>query len=145
MLFSIAPASIDPPYSCRRCDLSLISYFKIVSTQHLVFCGSRLFPSRGYLDYLATRNLSVGTNAYTTDDHTSYQITTAGAQGMLNVLGVFADHVLYPTLRDAQFTTEIYHLDGSAKHQGVVYCEMASRENTESDMVKDVNVVKHSL
>lgn len=33
--------------------------------EHLVFCGSRSFPFRGYLDNLASRCLSTGTNAYT--------------------------------------------------------------------------------
>ncbi len=32
--------------------------------EHLIFCGSRSFPFRGYLDYLATRALSTGTNGY---------------------------------------------------------------------------------
>lgn len=33
--------------------------------EHLVFCGSRSYPYRGYLDNLASRCLSTGTNAYT--------------------------------------------------------------------------------
>ena len=33
--------------------------------EHLVFCGSKSFPFRGYLDNLASRCLSTGTNAYT--------------------------------------------------------------------------------
>ncbi|KAI9201919.1 Metalloenzyme, LuxS/M16 peptidase-like protein [Polychytrium aggregatum] len=107
--------------------------------EHLVFCGSKHFENRGYLDYLATRCLSTGTNAYTTEDHTGYTITTAGAEGMLEIIPVFLDHVLHPTLRPAQFMTEVYHLDGDAKHQGVVYCEMASRENTEFDLL-DLNM-----
>ncbi|KAJ3058473.1 Presequence protease, mitochondrial, partial [Quaeritorhiza haematococci] len=72
--------------------------------------------------------------AYTTEDHTGYTITTAGSEGMLEILPTFLDHILYPTLRPSQFLTEVYHLDGEAKHQGVVYCEMASREHTEADM-----------
>lgn len=47
--------------------------------EHLIFCGSNEIPYRGYLDNLATRCLSSGTNAYTTDDHTCYEITTAGS------------------------------------------------------------------
>jgi Zn-dependent M16 (insulinase) family peptidase len=102
--------------------------------EHLIFMGTDNYP-RGYLDNLAIRSLSNGTNAYTTEDHTAYTITTVGQQGMLNVLPVFMDHVLHPKLSDDQFTTEVFGIDGSAKHQGVVYCEMASRENTEADLV----------
>lgn len=92
-------------------------------------------PHRGYLDNLATRSLSSGTNAYTTEDHTAYQITTAGSEGMMNVFPIFMDHILNPTLTPSQYVTEVYHLDGNASHQGVVYCEMASREQTDSDIV----------
>lgn len=103
--------------------------------EHLVFCGSKSIPHRGYLDNLANRCLSTGTNAYTAQDHTCYEITTAGWQGMLNVFPTFLDHILHPTLKESQFTTEVYHLDHQAKHQGVVYCEMASREDTEADLL----------
>ena len=69
------------------------------------------------------------------EDHTCYEIQTAGAQGMVNIFPVFLDHILNPTLRDRQFMTEVYHVDGQGKDQGVVYCEMASRENTEADLL----------
>jgi Zn-dependent M16 (insulinase) family peptidase len=92
--------------------------------EHLVFCGSEHFPDRGYLDNLATRCLSTGTNAYTSEDHTCYEISTAGDEGMYEILPVFMDHVLHPNLRDKQFMTEVYHLDGEGKSQGVVYCEV---------------------
>ncbi|KAI8826708.1 uncharacterized protein EV422DRAFT_511122 [Fimicolochytrium jonesii] len=104
--------------------------------EHLVFCGSTLNGyTRGFLDSLANRCLSTGTNAYTTEDHTAYTITTAGSEGMLEILPVFLEHVLFPTLSEEQFVTEVHHLDGDAKHQGVVYCEMAGRENTEADVL----------
>lgn len=32
--------------------------------EHLIFCGSKHIPNRGYLDLLAARSLSTGTNAY---------------------------------------------------------------------------------
>ncbi|KAJ3254769.1 hypothetical protein HK103_006844 [Boothiomyces macroporosus] len=109
--------------------------------EHLIFCGSESMPHRGYLDNLATRCLSTGTNAYTAEDHTCYEITTAGSEGMLQIFPVFLDHVLNPTLIESQFMTEVYHLDGEGKEQGVVFCEMASRENTEADLL-DLNLRK---
>ncbi|KAF9925358.1 hypothetical protein FBU30_004829 [Linnemannia zychae] len=103
--------------------------------EHLVFCGSVNYPNRGYLDSLANRCLSTGTNAYTTEDYTGYTIATAGRDGMAEILPVFLDHVLHPTLRDDQYVTEVYHVDGEGKQQGVVFSEMASRENSEADLL----------
>ncbi|KAI1314376.1 hypothetical protein EDD11_002241 [Mortierella claussenii] len=103
--------------------------------EHLVFCGSKNYPNRGYLDSLANRCLSTGTNAYTTEDYTGYTIATAGCDGMAEILPVFLDHVLHPTLRDDQFVTEVYHVDGEGKQQGVVFSEMAARENSEADLL----------
>ena len=48
-----------------------------------------------------------------------------GAEGTINILPIFLDHVIQPTLRPYQFLTEIYHIDGTAKQKGVVYCEVS--------------------
>ena len=45
-------------------------------------------PYRGYFDFLTTRSLSTGTN----EDHTAIIISTAGSQGMLNLIPVFLDY-----------------------------------------------------
>ena len=77
--------------------------------EHLVFLGSEQYPFKGVLDSLATRCLCNGTNAWTAVDHTCYTVTTAGSEGFLNLLPVYLDHILYPTLTDAAFTTEVCH------------------------------------
>jgi Zn-dependent M16 (insulinase) family peptidase len=70
--------------------------------EHLIFTGSKTLEiinishPRGYLDTLATRSLSTGTNAYTSLDHTCYEIATAGFEGMLNIFPVFLEHGLNP-------------------------------------------------
>ena len=131
------------------CDVAgpLCSAFVVVPTvaaddrglphtlEHLVFCGSRAVPHRGYLDHLALRCLTSGTNAWTADDHTAYTATTAGPVGMYRLLPVFLDHILHPTLRQTQFVTEVYHVDGDGREQGVVFAEMNGRENTEADLL----------
>ena len=86
--------------------------------------GSKSYPDRGYLDKLANLCVAQGTNAWTDRDHTAYNAVTAGKEGLLRLLPVFLDHVLRPTLTDAQFHTEIYHVDGEGKQGGVVFCEM---------------------
>jgi Zn-dependent M16 (insulinase) family peptidase len=92
--------------------------------------GSESFPYKGVLDKLALRSLSQGTNAWTDKDHTCYTLQTAGAEGFLNLLPVYLDHILYPLLTDSAFITEVHHITGEGKNAGVVYSEMQARENT---------------
>ena len=63
-----------------------------------LFWFPSLSPPQGVLDQLANRCLAQGTNAWTDVDHTCYTVMTAGSQGFLNLLPVYLDHVLYPTL-----------------------------------------------
>lgn len=51
-------------------------------------------------------------------------------QGLLRLLPVYADHVLFPTLTESGFITEVHHVNGEGGDGGVVYCEMEARENT---------------
>ena len=53
---------------------------------------------KGVLDLLANRCLAQGTNAWTDTDHTCYTMETAGSEGFLNLLPIYLDHILYPTL-----------------------------------------------
>ena len=57
-----------------------------------------LLTLQGLLDLLANRCLAQGTNAWTATDHTAYTMETAGSEGFLNLLPIYLDHVLYPTL-----------------------------------------------
>ncbi|CAE7907332.1 unnamed protein product [Symbiodinium necroappetens] len=50
------------------------------------------------------------------------------------ILPVYLDHVLFPTLKDSGFITEIHHITGEGSDAGVVYCEMQARENEAGDM-----------
>ncbi|KAJ2523544.1 hypothetical protein GGI11_001440 [Coemansia sp. RSA 2049] len=102
--------------------------------EHLIFCGSKRYPVRGYLDVLAAHNYSVGTNAWTDSDHTCYTLDAAAEDAVANVLPAFLDHVLNPLLRDDHFVTEVYHYDETGKEQGVVFSEMVSYENNEEEL-----------
>ena len=55
------------------------------------------------LDLFANRCLAQGTNAWTSTDHTAYTMETAGSEGFLNLLPIYLDHVLYPTLTVRDF------------------------------------------
>ncbi|KAF9967531.1 hypothetical protein BGZ70_009211 [Mortierella alpina] len=98
--------------------------------EHLVFLGSELYPYKGVLDGLANRALANGTNAWTDVDHTAYTIATAGSEGFLNIMPIYIDHILYPTMTEAAYYTEVHNINGDGENAGVVYCEMQGRENT---------------
>lgn len=98
--------------------------------EHLIFLGSEKYPYKGILDLVANRCLASGTNAWTDTDHTCYTMTTAGSGGFLSLLPVYLDHILYPTLTDSGFITEVHHISEEGEDGGVVYCEMQGRENT---------------
>lgn len=102
--------------------------------EHIVFLGSQNYPQRGYLDNLACRCLSDGTNAWTETEHTAYTAKTAGLQGFLNLLPCYLDHVLRPVINRPAFDSEVYRILPDGKEAGVVFCEMQARENTENDI-----------
>eukprot|EP00731_Ephydatia_muelleri_P024861 Em0016g1132a len=58
----------------------------------------------------------------------------AGSEGFLSLMPVYLEHILYPTLTDAGFTTEVHHVNGDGEDAGVVYCEMQARENTAEEL-----------
>ncbi|KAI9276163.1 Metalloenzyme, LuxS/M16 peptidase-like protein [Sporodiniella umbellata] len=92
--------------------------------EHLVFLGSEQYPYKGVLDSLANRAFAQGTNAWTDVDHTCYTILTAGSKGFLNLLPIYVDHILYPTLTESGYYTEVHHINGKGENAGVVYSEM---------------------
>ncbi|CAO3682474.1 unnamed protein product [Umbelopsis vinacea] len=106
----------------------------------LVFLGSEKYPYKGVLDSLANRALAQGTNAWTDVDHTCYTITTAGSEGFLNILPVYIDHILYPTLTSSGCYTEVHHINGKGEDaeslQSVVYSEMQGRQNSSEDRMQ---------
>ncbi|KIJ21665.1 hypothetical protein PAXINDRAFT_63491 [Paxillus involutus ATCC 200175] len=103
--------------------------------EHLVFMGSEKYPYKGIIDHLANRGFSNGTNAWTDNDHTAYTASTAGEQGFLQLLPIYLDHILYPTMSNAAFLTEVHHLNAKGEDSGVVYSEMQGRENTSGDLM----------
>ena len=44
------------------------------------------------------------------------------------------DHILYPTLTESSFLTEVHHITARGDDGGVVYNEMRARENTEEEL-----------
>lgn len=102
--------------------------------EHLCFMGSKSYRYKGFLDKLATRAYS-GTNAWTATDHTAYTLDTAGWAGFRQILPVYLEHVVLPTLTDAGCLTEVFHIDGEGLDAGVVYSEMQGIQNSAQELV----------
>ncbi|KAH9973401.1 hypothetical protein BJV77DRAFT_1056481, partial [Russula vinacea] len=69
----------------------------------LVFMGSEKYPYKGIIDRFANRG------------------------GILANLPIYVDHILYPTISKAGFTTEVHHIDPQGEDSG--------RENTSLDLM----------
>lgn len=95
--------------------------------EHLVFMGSKSYQYKGLLDKLASRAYST-TNAWTATDHTAYTADTAGWDGFAQLLPVYLEHIILPTITDEGIVTEVWHIDGEGNDAGVVYSEMQAVE-----------------
>ncbi|KJP84911.1 hypothetical protein AK88_05460 [Plasmodium fragile] len=104
--------------------------------EHLIFLGSHKYPHKGLLDSLAYKCLSEGTNAWTSIDHTCYTIETFGMEGFSNILPIYLDFILNPTLADDMFLSEVHHIFENGTHNGVVYSEMKSIENNCENIIE---------
>ena len=103
--------------------------------EHLCFMGSKTYKYKGFLDKLATRAYS-GTNAWTATDHTAYTLEAAGWAGFAQMLPVYLEHIIAPTLTDAGCMTEVWHIDGEGNDAGVVYSEMQGVQNTADELMR---------
>lgn len=102
--------------------------------EHLVFMGSKNYQYKGLLDKLAGRAYS-GTNAWTAVDHTAYTLETAGWDGFAQILPVYLEHVILPTLTDDACVTEVHHIDGDGNDAGVVYSEMQAIQYSSQELM----------
>ena len=103
--------------------------------EHLVFMGSKSYAYKGLLDKLAARAYST-TNAWTAVEHTAYTLDTAGWAGFAQILPVYLEHIIVPTLTDAGCYTEVHHVDGTGHDAGVVYSEMQGVQNTGPELME---------
>ncbi|TWU73378.1 hypothetical protein ED733_001917 [Metarhizium rileyi] len=102
--------------------------------EHLVFMGSKSYQFKGLLDKLSSRAYS-STNAWTATDHTAYTLETAGWEGFAQVLPVYLEHIILPTITDEAITTEVWHIDGQGNDAGVVYSEMQAVQFRSSEIM----------
>ncbi|XP_076165963.1 uncharacterized protein C05D11.1 isoform X2 [Ptiloglossa arizonensis] len=129
---TVCIAEVDGPVVCGYFGLATEAYDDdgvLHILEHLIFLGSEDYPYKGVLDLWANRCLASGTNAATFVDYTYYAMTTAGSEGFLSLMPVYLEHILYPTLTDSGYLTEVHHVTGKGEDAGVVYCEIQGKEN----------------
>ena len=102
--------------------------------EHLCFMGSRSYRYKGLLEKLSSRSYSE-INAWTATDHTAYELHSAGWTAFSQILPVYLEHILLPSLTDAACHTEIHHVDGTGKDAGVVYSEIQAEENSKASLL----------
>ncbi|OTA86505.1 hypothetical protein M434DRAFT_399844 [Hypoxylon sp. CO27-5] len=102
--------------------------------EHLVFMGSKSYHYKGLLDKLASRAYG-STNAWTATDHTAYTLETAGWEGFAQILPVYLEHLIVPTITDAACLTEVHHINGEGNDAGVVYSEMQGVQYTSTELM----------
>lgn len=102
--------------------------------EHLVFMGSQSYQYKGLLDKLASRAYS-GTNAWTAVDHTAYTLETAGWDGFAQILPVYLEHLILPTITDDACITEVHHINGKGNDAGVVYSEMQGLQSNSAELM----------
>lgn len=102
----------------------------------MIFLGSRKYPQQGYLDYISAQHYSLGTNATTYRDMTTYELTSVNHQSLSTLLPVYLDHIFHPLLTKDCYLTEVHHISGeTGADAGVVYSEMQSSENQPDDIL----------
>lgn len=90
--------------------------------------GSSTHPYKGLLDQLAQQAYADGTNAWTSQDHTTYTMTVGQSAALDTLLPMYLDHVFFPLLEEHQFLTEVHGVNGDNVDIGVVFCEMQGME-----------------
>ena len=98
------------------CFVNSHGRYILVSVNHSRYVSSEDYPYKGILDQFANRCLASGTNAWTETDHTCYTMTHAGSEGFLKLLPIYMDHILYPTITESGYITEVHNIDGTGRH-----------------------------
>jgi Zn-dependent M16 (insulinase) family peptidase len=98
--------------------------------------GSHRYPQQGYLDYISAQHYSLGTNATTYRDMTTYELTTVNCQSLSTLIPIYLDHIFNPLLTNDCYLTEVHHISGETGDDGgVVYSEMRSSENQPDEIL----------
>ncbi|HUV32628.1 MAG TPA: insulinase family protein, partial [Devosiaceae bacterium] len=97
--------------------------------EHAVLCGSRKYPLKKPFVELLKGSLHTFLNAMTFPDKTSYPVASPNEADFYNLVDVYLDAVLFPTLSEETFRQEGWHYELAEgerhlSYRGVVFNEM---------------------
>ena len=95
--------------------------------EHLVCCGSQLYPIRDPFMNMIRRSLNTYMNAWTGEDFTCYPFSSSNAKDFNNLLKVYSDMVFKANLEYLDFRQEGWRYEVGEKgvdYKGVVLNEM---------------------
>lgn len=99
--------------------------------EHSVLEGSKKYPVKGLINQLMKQSMSTYLNAYTTDNVTSYPVSSKNDKDFQNLISVYLNSVFYPNvLKDNRIfkqegiRLELNSLQDELKYNGIVYNEM---------------------
>ena len=99
--------------------------------EHSVLSGSKKFPVKEPFVNLLKSSMQTFLNAMTFPDKTMYPVASTNEQDLLNLMDVYMDAVLHPSIYDkkAIFEQEGWHFEideetGDLRYNGVVFNEM---------------------
>lgn len=100
--------------------------------EHVVLCGSELFPVRDPFFKMLNRSMASFMNAMTGSDYTMYPFSTQNSKDYYNLMSVYLDSVFFPRIKEMDFLQEGWRLEHEITEddsspivfKGVVFNEM---------------------
>lgn len=100
-----------------------------------MFLGSEDYPYRHVINNIAKNCHVTAFNSWTAVNYTCYTYTSASECGFFNMLPIFMDHLLFPTLKKTNYITDIYHIDEYGRDAGHVAQSLDALESSKNEII----------
>lgn len=112
--------------------------------EHSVLCGSSKYPVKEPFVELIKSSLNTFLNAFTFPDKTCYPVASCNERDFYNLVDVYMDAVLHPTLTPDTLAQEGHHLElekkgDSPSIKGVVYNEMKGAYSSSDRVLSELS------
>lgn len=110
--------------------------------EHSVLCGSKKYPVKEPFVELIKGSLNTFLNAFTYPDKTCYPVATTNLQDFYNLIDVYLDAVLHPTISPYTLLQEGWHYEldtpeGDISYKGVVFNEMKGSYSSPDSVMEE--------